>query len=302
MRLRAVLLLNAATLLWAANAVAGRALRTETGPFALTGFRVMVASLCFLALWPSWRWKAGEGPTRREWLLLTLMGFCGAAAFQVLQYTGLRYTTAANAGLVNAINPVVTLMLSRLFLDIKFGLKETGGALLSVMGVALLVFGNGFTKGAGGVNPGDLIMLLAIVSWGFYTIIGKKLLDKRDAVWVTSLSTLLSLPFLAVPFGWELIVAPPNWSPKLVAAILLIGVGPAFIAFLAWNQGVKLLGPNAATVFINTLALYATILSALINGEPPGKAALVGGVLIVSGCLVALWRNEAKTNQQKVRQ
>lgn len=288
-RAKAVLLLNAATFLWATNVLLGRAMRGQVGPWTITGTRCLVASLCFLALWLFRSEGSQPAPTRREWLLLALMGLSGALGFQVLQYAGLKLTTAANAGIVNATNPVVTMLLARAFLGVPIGLVAALGAFLSLCGVALLVLGSGAGV-SGGVNPGDMLVLSAVTLWGVYTIAGKALLDKRDSVWVASISTWLATPVALMPAAFECAKTPPAPTPSLLLGLAYIGIGPAFAAFLAWNEGVRRIGPNAATVFINTMALYATILSALVINEPPTIGALAGGALIVTGCLVALWR------------
>lgn len=288
-RLRAALFLNAASILWATNVLLGRALRGGIGPWALTGARNVVAGACFYGLYRIRGGHRQPPPTRRELLLLTAMGLFGALGFQVLQYAGLKLTTAANAGIVNATNPVMTMLLAWLLLGTPVSLISALGAFASLAGVALVVVG-GSSGGGLSVNPGDLLVFAAVLCWSGYALTGKLLLDKRDTVWVASLSTLAALPFALIPAVVEVWVAPPVVTSTLAASILYIGIAPAFAAFLAWNEGVRILGPNAASVFVNTLALYATILSAFVMGEPPGGWALAGGGLIVTGCVVALWR------------
>lgn len=288
-RAKAALLLNAASILWSTNVLLGRALRGSIGPWAMTGARNIVAGLCFYALYRIRGEHRSPPPTRRELALLTAMGLFGALGFQVLQYAGLKLTTAANAGIVNATNPVMTMLLAWLLLGVPVSMISALGALASLAGVTLVVVGSG-SGGGFSVNPGDLLVLAAVLCWSGYALTGKLLLDKRDTVWVASLSTLAALPFALVPAALEVALSPPALDSTTLAAVVYIGIGPAFAAFLAWNEGVRLLGPNSASVFVNTLALYATILSALVMGEPPGVWALAGGALIVTGCVVALWR------------
>jgi len=71
--------------------------------------------------------------------------------------------------------------------------------------------------------------------------------------------------------------------------LLYIGAGPSFLAFMAWNEGVKRLGPNGAMAFYNTLPLYAAMIALPALGEIPGMIQWVGGVLVVGGCLLAAW-------------
>jgi drug/metabolite transporter (DMT)-like permease len=59
------------------------------------------------------------------------------------------------------------------------------------------------------------------------------------------------------------------------------------MGFLAWNAGVRRLGPSGAMVFYNTLPLYGTLLGVLFLGESIGPTHLLGGGLIVAGGLWA---------------
>jgi drug/metabolite transporter (DMT)-like permease len=288
-RFKAVLLINAATLLWAGNIIAGRALRAEIGPWTLAGSRALVAAVCFAALWRAWG-AGARRPTRREWALLAFMALTGVVGFQVLHYTGLRFTTAINAGLVGATNPVITLVLSALLLGQRIGRRQAAGALLSVVGAGMVILGVGFADFS--INPGDLIILTASVCWSLYYITGKVVLASRGALWVTAISCLVALPLLAAPAVVEATATAPTLSWSLALTVLYIGVGPAFIAFFCWNEGVRLIGPNSAMVMINTLPLYAVVLSLLLLGEVPGWQALAGGALIVSGCFITLYRTD----------
>ena len=204
----------------------------------------------------------------------------------MLQYAGLRYTSAVNAGLVNATGPLLTLGLSRALLGQPLRRVQAWGALLSLVGV-YFVLGAGSWSGAG-FNRGDLLVLAAVTMWSLYSISGRAALRAGGTLWVTALSTAAALPLLAVPAVWECFASPPRLQASLFLALAYIGVGPSFLAFLAWNEGVRLAGPRGAMAFYNTLPLYATVLATLFLGERPGLPQLVGGALVVAGCLLAV--------------
>lgn len=141
-----------------------------------------------------------------------------------------------------------------------------------------------------GANSGALIMLAAITLWGLYSVLGRQVMRTRSALSATALTTWAGLPFLLVAAGWELHRIPPNLTPQVLLAIGYIGLMPTVIGFLAWNAGVRRLGPSGAMVFYNSLPLYGTLLGALWLGEQVGLPHWVGGGLIVGGGLWAAWR------------
>jgi len=281
------LFVNAATLLWAGNVVLGRALREAVGPFTLAGVRATIASLLFAALLA--RRSERELDFRpREKALVVVMALTGVVGFQVLQYAGLRYTTAVNAGLVNAVGPLITMILARWSLSQLLRRQELVGAVLSLAGVGVILSGGSWVMLATlSFNHGDLLVLAAVVMWAVYSISGRMLLTRHSTVRVTAVSTILGAAILAVPAAWEWRLAPPQWSSGVVAGLLYIGAGPSFLAFMAWNEGVKRLGTNGAMAFYNTLPLYAAVVALPALGEMPGMSQWVGGVLVVVGCLLA---------------
>lgn len=283
------LFVNAATLLWAGNMVLGRALHQAVGPFTLSGVRAAIASLLFAVLLAR---RGGRGPdlTPREKGLVVVMALTGVAGFQVLQYAGLRYTTAVNAGLVNAAGPLITMILARWILGQSLRRQQVVGATLSLAGVGVIISGGSWAiLAALQFNPGDLLVLAAVVLWALYSIAGRLLLTRHSTVRVTAVSTILGAAILAVPAAWEWSLTPPQWSPGVVAGLLYIGAGPSFLAFMAWNEGVRRLGPNGAMAFYNTLPLYAAVVALPALGEIPGMIQWMGGALVVGGCLLAAW-------------
>jgi drug/metabolite transporter (DMT)-like permease len=281
------LFVNAATLLWAGNIVLGRALREAVGPLTLAGVRAAIASLLFAALLAR-RGGRGSELRPREKAHVVVMALTGVAGFQVLQYAGLRYTTAVNAGLVNAAGPLITMILARWMLGQSLRRQQVVGAVLSLAGVGVIISGGSWAMLAAlRFNPGDLLILAAVVLWALYSISGRVLLTRHSTVRVTAVSTILGAAILAVPAAWEWSLAPPQWSLSVVAGLLYIGAGPSFLAFMAWNEGVKRLGPNGAMAFYNTLPLYAAVVALPALGEIPRMSQCVGGVLVVGGCLLA---------------
>jgi len=108
----------------------------------------------------------------------------------------------------------------------------------------------------------------------------------------TAFSTWLALPFLYPAMLSEWQTTPPAVTPRLGLTLLYIGVFPAFVAFLAWNEGVRRAGPSGAMAFYNMLPVYGALLGALFLGETPGIGQLAGGTLVIAGGLIGagLWR------------
>jgi len=289
----ASLLVNLATLLWASNITLGRVLRGQVGPLTLTAVRVTVAGLLFLALMH--RLPPAERRAGRDWPLLLGMAFTGVFAFPVLLYFALRFTTASNASLINGAGPLVTAVLAALLLREQLRRHQLIGALLSLAGVFLIIGGGADLSHGQKPNLGDLIMAANVALWGLYSVMSRAVTRRRSTVSATAFSTWLALPFLYPAMVGEWRSAPPALTPGLGLALLYIGVFPAFLAFLAWNEGVRRAGPSGAMAFYNMLPVYGALLGALFLGERLGPEQIVGGGLVIGGGLLGAgaWRSAA---------
>jgi drug/metabolite transporter (DMT)-like permease len=292
-QLTGVILVNVATLTWATNMTLGRWLRTEIGPLTLAAARFLIAAPILAAL--LYRLPAQERRMGEDRWPLAGMALVGVVLFGPTLYLGLRSTPAVTATLINGLGPLITGLLAAVLIREPMSRAQIAGATLGLMGVALLISGGSFTFWqATEANSGALIVFGAITLWGFYSVLGRTVMRTRSALSATALTTWIGLPFLLIAAGWELHRIPPNWTPQVLLAIGYIGLVPTVIGILAWNAGVRRLGPSGAMMFYNSLPLYGTLLGALWLGEVVGLTHLIGGGLIVGGGLWAAWRGPVR--------
>ncbi len=302
----AYLLVNLATLLWAGNITLGRALAGQVGPLRLTAARVTIAGLLFVLLFArrsavggqsGGGLPAAERRLGRDWPLLLGMALTGVLGFPVLLYLALQYTTASNASLINGAGPLMTALLAAWLLREKLHANQIAGALVSLAGVAFIIGGNGFGANRGSApNIGDLIMVVNVALWGLYSVMGRVATRRRSTVSATAFSTWLALPFLWPLALLESRQAPLPLTGELLLAMLFIGVFPAFVSFLAWNEGIRRVGPTRAMAFYNMLPVFGAVLGALFLDEMLGVAQIAGGALVIGGGLIGttLWKSASK--------
>jgi len=291
-------LVNLATLSWATNMTLGRWLRNDIGPLTLAAARFLIASACFFVLLQ--RRPPEERRLGRDGWLLMGMALSGVVVFAPALYLGLRYTTAVNATLINALGPLITGILAALLIRERMSRRQLAGAIFGLIGVAVLLSGSplGFRLGGLGSSLGDLIVLGAAALWGLYSVLGRQVMRQRSALSATAFSAFLGLPLLLVAAAWEIQTFVVDARPEVILAVVYIGLVPTLIGFLAWNTGVRRLGPGGAMVFYNTLPLYGALLGVLFLGETIGAAHVLGGALIIGG---GIWAALGRTQDKSVR-
>ncbi len=283
-------LVNLATFTWATNMTLGRWLRESIGPLTLSAFRFLVGAICFAGLLRS-RPPAERRPGADLPLLLG-MALAGVALFAPILYWGLRFTTAVNATLINGLGPLITGLLAALWIREPLTPRQLVAALVGLMGVIVVISGS--TEAFAGAfrgNIGDVLVLAALTLWGIYSVLGRKVMARRSAVSTTALSMALALPLLIPAALAEQWFFPVRWRPEVALAALYIGLAPTVLGFLAWNEGVRRLGPGGAMMFYNTLPIYGALLGHFLLGEPLALNHLIGGALIIGA---GLWAARAR--------
>jgi drug/metabolite transporter (DMT)-like permease len=260
-------------------------------PIQMTFVRWLLAVLILFPLAqvlekPKW------GQVWKRWKILLIMSLLGIVGYNVLLYEALRFTTSLNAALVNSINPAVIAIFAVWFLKEKLSVTNSLGLVISLFGV-LLVLTHGALLQIFTIhyNQGDLLMLLAITVWTFYTLIGKKL-GNVPPIAATAVSATLGLIvllpfFLSSGFSYRL-------SQTATIGIIYIVLFPSVCSFVFWNSAIRVIGASKAGIYLNMLTVFTALIS-LILGKPITLPQIMGGVLVIIGVYLTNRKNFVKT-------
>jgi len=287
-----VFLLIVPPLLWAGNAVVGRLVRELVSPLTLNFVRWLIAFALLLPLAaPVLRRRS---PLWAHWKRYALLGLFGIGLYNAFQYLALQTSTPINVTLVGSSVPLWILATGALFFGARITPREIGGALLSMVGVLLVLSrGDWQLLLALRLVPGDLYMLLGSIAWAFYSWMLARTDEPRSVRqdWAPFL-----MAQLVFGIAWSGALAAGEWTLTdahfdigwpLVAALLFIGIGPAVVAYRCWGTGVQRAGPQAASLFMNLTPLFAAVLSAAFLREPPHWYHGAAFLLIVGGIVVS---------------
>lgn len=278
------LLLAFSPLCWAGNMVVGRAVRGEIPPFSINWWRWSIASTILLLFVHRDLWRQ-RAEVLRHWKLVLFLSFTGIVAFHSTVYIGLQDTTAINAALIIALGPVLILPMARLLLQESMSALQLLGVLLSFVGVAVII-----TRAELSLllelqlNRGDLWLLAGSALWAIYSV-GVKLKPPELEPLVLLIAILLLGVLLNTPlYFWEIAqgrLIPLR--PEAFAALGYVGVFAGVLAYISWNRGVELVGPNKAGLFLHLIPVYGAGLAFLFLGERLQLFHLVGVAFIVVG-------------------
>lgn len=290
-------MLTAAPLLWAGNAVVGRILTPLIAPMTLNFVRWLLAFALLLPL--AWRALRPDSGLWSHWRRYAWLGLLGIGNYNALQYAALQTSTPLNVTLVGSGMPVWMLLVGALCFGVPTSRRQIGGALLSIVGV-LWVLSRGTWQELLALRfvLGDLYMVLATISWSFYswTLVRTHEPQNLRSDWAAFLLAQMAFGLLwsgaFTALEWHLGAIPTQWSaPPLIAGLAFIAIGPAVLAYRFWGVGVQRAGPVIAGFFVNLTPLFAALLSALFLGEWPQLYHALAFALIVGGIVLSSRRS-----------
>jgi drug/metabolite transporter (DMT)-like permease len=276
------------TLFWAGNAIAGKLAVGHISPMTLTGFRWGIAFLILLAF---------SGPQlRRDWddvrryaPLLLAYGMFGFALFNIALYSALKHTSAINVTIEQSAMPMVVFLANFLLFKMHVTPAQIVGFVMSVLGVALTASNGDLLRLAAlDINVGDAIMILAVLLYAGYSVA----LRYKPAMHWKSLMTVMAFGALltAIPFAvWEQYAGAgimPDGRGLVVAAYT--AVFPAILAQIFFIRGVEMIGSNRASLFINLVPVFGTLLAIAILGELFRAYHAIALLLVIGG----IWLSE----------
>jgi drug/metabolite transporter (DMT)-like permease len=285
---RAYLLLTLTALCWGANAIFGRLAVGEVSPMALVSLR-WLGALGLLAVFAQAQVRRDWPAIRRRLGFVAAMGAIGFTGFNALYYVAAHSTTAINIGIVQGALPVFVLAGALAVDRTPVPGVQFAGVLVTLLGVVIIACGGELARLATfTVNFGDLLMIAACALYAGYMLA----LRRRPPVSALGLFTVMAgAAFLtSVPLALtEAALGAFQWPTATGWIIIaLVTLFPSFLAQIFFIQGVALIGPSRAGIFVNLVPVFASILALVVLHEPFEPFHAVALALVLGG----IWLSE----------
>jgi drug/metabolite transporter (DMT)-like permease len=280
-----LVLLVAANLVYATSYVATRATLDDLPPALLALVRLAVGSAVLVPVARVLEAPGGPpvGPDAWRIFWMGVVGFAGAFA---LSNWGMARSTATNAALLIIVEPVSIMALSPLLLGERLSRREAVGGGLALLGAVVVVL-NGVPGVTHALAPhwrGDLLLVLAGVAYGAYTLLGRAVLRRHSALRVTARSivwgAVVMVPFAAAEWWGG---ARPVLSPVAVAGGLYLAVVITACGYLLWNWVLARVRAPQAAISVTVQPVGGAVLGVVLLREPLTVFTVAGAVLIVLG-------------------
>jgi drug/metabolite transporter (DMT)-like permease len=260
-------------------------------PFGLNLVRVVVTVSLFWLLYLLKPSKAGID--RSDLPRFLLCALTGVAINQLLFIKGLTLTTPIHAALLILATPVFILLIAFVLRTEKLSLLKISGLLFAIGGAALLILSRESSAIASNLIVGDVLVLINAVSYAFYFILVKPLMQKYKPLhvirWVFTFGTIMMLPFC-----WSSFIET-NWSSFTLyhfAGLIFVVLGATFFAYLFNIYGLQHLSASATGAYIYLQPLFSAIISIVFLKEEPALYKLLAALLIFGGVYLVNFRSK----------
>jgi drug/metabolite transporter (DMT)-like permease len=270
-----------AIVLWASAFVGIRIGLASYSPGPLALLRFIVASFSITIIYYGLNIK--ERVLWKDRIQLLIAGMAGIGIYNICLNYGELSVSAGVASFIIGLMPVMTILLSLIFLREKLQRGVWIGILISVLGLVLLAIGESSEPG---MQQGILAILVSALLGAILTIIQKRFVSVYHPVaiiaWVMWGGTLLLLIFLP---GLVQEIKLANF--QTTTAVVYMGIFPAALAYLAWGYALKYLSASNASITLYALPVVSTLLGFVLLNEQPSFISLVGSGITLAGAFIS---------------
>ena len=248
------------------------------------GFIVLRVGGSVILFWLIWLFVPKEKIERKDFPRIIAAAFFGVAFNMLTFFKGLSLTSPISAAVLMVSTPIIVLILSAIIMKERMLKRKVFGIVLGLVGTAFLILYGKSVGNASNANLGNLLVFANAVSYGFYLIVVKKLMEKYSAF--TFVKWIYLFGFIMVlPFGYnELQSVEFNAIPVDIAwKIVFIVVISTFLTYLLNLLSMKELKPTTVAVFIYLQPVFATIFAIGLGKDELNLVKVGAAILIFSG-------------------
>lgn len=273
-------------IIWGTTYISTKILLQNLQPMEILFYRFIIAYFTLLLIYPKFK----KFHKFKEELLFVAAGITGITLYYLVENIALKYTLASNVGLFSAMAPILTAILSNLFIENEAFIKELlYGFIISILGVFLVIFNGQFILK---LNPlGDFLAILAALIWAVYSIILKKINNKYDYnyIYITRKIFFYGVLFMIpLMFAFKINLKLNKLIiPNVLFNILFLSLIASALCFVMWNIGVNFIGTIKASNYIYIVPLITVIASIIILKESINSIVMLGAILILLGLYIS---------------
>ena len=279
-------LVTIAVFFWGANFILGGYVIHDLPPLWAAAIRFVLGAMLMFAIVGVKRENL-FAPLRKNIGIYVMLGVVGVVGFNLFFFYALRYTSANNAALIMATNPLLTTLLAAAMLGERPGMRHLIALPVALAGVTVVItHGKLNSLLALRLSIGDVLMLCADIFWALYNVLCRRYMPQAsplvNTTWIIAAGAAVLL-CVALGSGDQLAAI----GAKATVSMAVMAIGGTVLAYLFWSMGIARLGAARAAIFLNLIPVFAMLLGVLIEDMPTAPQ-LAGGLLVLGGVTISM--------------
>lgn len=283
-------------IIWGTTYISTKILLNGFSPIEILFFRFVIGIITLKMIYP-YRLKIID---RKHELLFACAGLCGVTLYYLLENIALTFTLASNVGVISAIVPFFTAILTYLYLKNEpLRINFFIGFVVALIGIFLISF-NGTTNFQ--LNPlGDLLAVAATLVWAMYSVLTRKISSygyntiqtTRRVFFYGILFMIPALLLFDFKLGLERFA-----NPVYLFNLIFLGLGASALCFVTWNFAIKRLGAIKTSIYIYLVPVITVMTAMIVLQEPMTWMATLGILLTLTGLFISEIKMKTKKRRE----
>jgi drug/metabolite transporter (DMT)-like permease len=282
----AMICLVIAMALWGSSFIALKVAFAELPAMWVIFGRMALGSLVFLL---AWRWRGQMHYRAGDWKYLLGLAACEPCLYFLFEALALQYTSAAQAGMVTALLPLLVAVGAYVFLREQISRTTWAGFLIAMAGAVWLSLAGSVDEHASNPMLGNFYELLAMLCAMGYTLILKHLSARYSPFLLTAMVAFVGSVFF-FPLALFSAPIPSSVSPLALGAVVYLGIVVTVGAYGLYNFGVSRLPASQASGFTNLIPVFTLLFAIVLLGERLNFMQMLAAAVVFAGVLLSQWR------------
>jgi drug/metabolite transporter (DMT)-like permease len=286
---KAHLALIVSGLLFGANYWIAKSLMPAFTPVQIVGIRIFAVTILL------WITDVFSGPktkiAKKDLLLIFLAGILGVAVNQYFFFAGLKYSTPVETSILHTLSPILVVLFAIWILREKVSLRRFAGIISGLIG-ALIIVSTGKELNIHDLHfKGNLFIILNIISYSFYIIIIKPVMERYDSVQVLKYVFLAALfSYLPLSIVQMQDVSYAHITKGEWLALVYVVVGSTFLTYLLTIYSIKRLPATIIGFYIYMQPFIATAIGYITGKEKLDMFKIIAAIFLFAGIWLVMKR------------